>query len=441
MVRRRDALLLAAYAALLISLAQLRPFWLDEALQLIGSTRPDIRGVVQWVVRNPGAVPLGYLTQHLFIATFGLTRLSARAGPAIFSMFSLIAVAGFAREMKSSATSILLIAFLVLPMQLRYAVEGRGYSEALFFAIAALWCLWRYAAAPSSWIAVLYAVLVAAGLYTQPLSASVQFGALFVLALDRQYKIVRTGCIALGIACLAFVPWYIYAASAWRHEIIAGEYSFTLTPRLLLVLLREVSGDGYVASLSLLAAAALGWRHTDSRLRRFLLGSAISCVVCTIAADAAFGYFFASRQVLFVLPALVLLATYGLGSLRQRPWQSALVVILVVASLAKNVSYFRSPGEDWPGAARALRSATSSGTCAIVPSPEYEELYRVFDPGLSGSFCTESDAAGPVVVVASHYSLRTSLARITRVLAERGFRANGETQAAGLRLTFFLPGS
>jgi len=441
MVRRRDALLLAAYAALLIYLAQLRPFWLDEALDLIGTTRPDVRGVVQWVVRNPGAAPLGYLTQHLFIATFGLTRLSARAGPAIFSIFSVIALAWFVRDVKSSASPILPIAFLLLPMQLRYAVEGRPYSQALFFAIAALWCLWRYTAAPSIRLAVLYAALVAAGLYTQPLSASVQVGALAGLALDRQYKAVQTGCIALGIACLAFAPWYLYVESAWRHEVVVNGYSSTLTPGILLALLREISGDGYAASLSLLAAAALGWRHTDSRLRRFLLGSVISGIVCTLAADAAFSYFFASRQVIFVLPALVWLAASGLGSPRHRPWQSAFVAMLVVASLAKNVSYFRSPGEDWPGAARALLNATGSGACAIVPSPEYPELYGVFEPALNGRFCKESDAAGPVVLVTSRYSLRTSLAQVTRILAERGFRANRETQAAGLRLTFFLPGS
>jgi len=438
--KRRDLLLLTAYAGVLAWVAGLRPLWLDEVLQLVASTQPDARSVIRWVTYNPGAAPLGYLVQRLFVLTLGLSPWAARAAPAIFGLLSAITLVGFARDLKAGATWVVLAAFLVTPLQLRYAVEGRPYSQALFFALAALWCLWRLAQAPSPGIAAVYAGLVTAGLYTQPLAAVVQLGALAALAAAGRRRAVRLGGIALAIACLLFAPWYLYVRSAWHFGIAASQYNFAMAPRIVWMLLREISGGGYVASLALIGAAVLGWRRADSLVRRFLLGSIVSGIVCAIAADAVSSYFFAARQVLFVVPAVLLLATAGLPSLRREWWQPGLLAIFLVASLAKDVRYFRNPGEDWPGAARALLAATSHGACAVVPSPEPKEMYQLFEPGLSGRFCNESDATGPAVIIQNRYTLASSLEEATRVLAARRFRAAAATDVSGVRLLLFLPG-
>jgi len=259
------------------------------------------------------------------------------------------------------------------------------------------------------------------------------------LAAGGRRTAVRLGGIALAIACLLFAPWYLHVRSAWHFGIAASHYSFAMAPKIAWMMLREISGGGYVASLSLIGAAALGWRRADSLVRRFLLGGVISGIVCAIAADAISGYFFAVRQILFVLPAVLLLATAGLPSPRREWWQPSLLAIFLVASLVKDVRHFRSPGEDWPGAARALLAATSHGACAVVPSPEPKDMYQLFEPDLNGHFCNASDAAGPVVIVQNRYTLASSLDEIQRVLAARSFRAAGETDISGVRLLLFHP--
>jgi len=437
---RRELLLLTVYAGVLVWLAGLRPLWLDEVLQLVASTQPDLRNVIRWVTYNLGGAPLGFLAQREFVLALGLTPWAARAAPAIFGLLSAMTLVGFARDLKCGPTTVALAAFLVTPLQLRYAVEGRPYSQALFFALAALWCLWRLAQAPSWRIAAAYAALVTAGLYTQPLTVAVQLGALAAVATAGRRRTVLLGGVALAIACLFFVPWYFYVRSAWHFGIAASQFSFSMAPRVLRMLVREISGGGYVASLSLIGAAAFGWCRADSLVRRFLLGSVISGIVCAIAADAVSGYFFAVRQVLFVLPALVLLATAGLPSPRRKFWQPALLALFLVASLVKDVRYFRSPGEDWPGAARALLAATSHGACVIVPSPEPKEMYQLFEPALSGRFCNPRDATGPVVIAQSRYTLASSLEEATRALVAQGFHAATETSASGVRLLVFLRG-
>jgi uncharacterized membrane protein len=436
---RRDLLPIAAYAAVLGWLAGLRPLWLDEVLQLIASTQPDVRGVFRWVTYNPGGAPLGYSAQRIFVLGLGLTPLAARAAPAIFGLLSAVALTGLARDLKARSIPVCLAAFVLMPLELRYAVEGRPYSQALFFALAALWCLWRLAQAPSWRLAAAYAVLVAAGLYTQPLSAAVQLGALAALGCSGRGRAARWGVIALASGCLMFAPWYLHVRSAWQFGIVASHFSFSTTPKVLGMLLREITGGGYVASLSLAGAAALGWRRADSLARRFLLGAVVSGIVCAIAADAASGYFFAVRQVLFVLPALALLAAAWLPVSRREWWQPGLLTVFLVAAFVKDATYFRSPGEDWPGAARALLASTSDGTCAVVPSPEPTEMYQLFEPSLRGRFCHASEAAGPVEIVRNRYTLASSVEEAKRSLEARGYRAVSETDIAGVRLVRFLP--
>ena len=157
-----------------------------------------------------------------------------------------------------------------------------------------------------------------------------------------------------------------------------------------------------------------------------------------MAADAASGYFFATRHALFVIPALAMLASAGFAAARHRRVGVVLAAVFVAASLVKNWSYFRGGTEDWPGAARALLAEARGGACVIVPQPEPEDLYAVFEPELRGHFCTPESAAGPVVIVTTRYTLPQRLQQADDALTARGFRPDGESRLRGdVRLLLF----
>ncbi len=445
-------MLLTIYGALLVWLAGLLPLWLDEVLMLVGAAKPTVHELLMWVGFNPGSAPLGSLMERPFIEALGLTRLAARLPSAVFSIFSAVALIGFARDLKLFANAshrytLLLMVYLMLPMQLRYAVEARSYAEALFFTIAGLWCLWRLLEGhetrerPRWGLAVTYALLVAAGLYTQPFTAFIQVGALGALALSSKRRAVLVAAIALAVGGVLFAPWYLHVREAWRQEIVGSGYTVTALPRSLLVFIREIAGGGYWQSIPLLVAAGLGWRELQPRVRRFLVGGILAGAGGAMAADAASGYFFATRHALFVIPALVVLASVGFAGARYRRVSVALAAIFVVASLVRNGGYFRSGTEDWPGAARALLAEARGGACVVVPQPEPEDLYAVFEPELRGHFCnatSASSASGLVGIVATRYSIPARLQQTAAILTARGFHAEGETALpGGVKLLFY----
>ena len=150
------------------------------------------------------------------------------------------------------------------------------------------------------------------------------------------------------------------------------------------MLLRELTGAGYVGSACLLVAAILGWRSPDlSRDTKVLLSLIVGlCFVGGLAADAAFGYFIAIRQFLWALPALALLAGAGLASTSGLA-RVAFWAVLLGAAAAASYRHFSSPRENWEAAAGVIATSLGPGGCLDVVSPDQAVFYEFFRPELN----------------------------------------------------------
>ena len=398
------ASLCVVYAALLLWLMRLLPFWLDEVTQLVGTTQPTFRAFLAYHRYNAGGVPLGYLLQFWLIGTFGLGFVTARLPSAIASLLACLALAALGREAGIRNRTVLLAVFMILPIQLRYAVEGRNYSHGLLFAIAATLCLVRLDRKPGIGRGLLYALAVAASFYSQGFAAFIQPGQVLSLALMRRWRSFAVACAALGLALLSFLPWYLWTRPGWQQTITALSLRFEASPHVILVLSREISGDGWAASLPLVAAAVYGALRMEHRIGLLLAGGILSGVVLGLAVDYRYHYFFAARQFIFVVPALVLLAEYALIESRRTVVWAAAVLLFLGGALAKDFTYFSRPYEDVAAGARLLRETANEGPClAFVPTDD-PRLYALFEPAVafaSNIHSVEEDRHGAMAALAA----------------------------------------
>src|SRR5205823_4353134 len=105
-------------------------------------------------------------------------------------------------------------------------------------------------------------------------------------------------------------PWYFYAKSVWTAGITGAGVHFVLTAKTPLMLFREIAGAGYWGSGLLLILCTI---TAISARRNLFLGLCIGIpVILALAADALFGYFVATRQILWVLPAIAIFAASAL---------------------------------------------------------------------------------------------------------------------------------
>lgn len=432
--------LFLCYALAALVCLTLRPLWLDEIIQLVVTTSHTLDEFMRSMGGpNPGAAPLGYLTQRPFALLGGTSAIWARLPSFLFSILSCCVLLRLCRELNipqsravgsgAPVSALAVGLFMAIPLQFRYATEARPYSEALCFSLLALLAFLKLMAGPSLRGAALCILATVAAVYTQPYAIFSVCGAILWTGVTNlklwNWKRAAVAPACLVISLLAFLPWYLLQKPHWTSGIQQSYPPFHWTLGLLEDVLKGVSGDGFFCSAALifLAAAALFARKVPADPRGLLLSMILFPIAGALAGDAFMNYFFASRQILFALPGLAILAALGFFELYRRNKAVALAAtaILLAAALQKNVTLQIDNKEDWRAAASVVSNVVKNGRCVEVVPAHTFELYGFFDPNLSSKICTASPE-GPGVVLVSHlYTLPAELAAAETRLSDRGF--------------------
>jgi hypothetical protein len=423
-------LFLAAYAVCLAALLPILSLWLDEILDLIGVSRPTLAGLLAYIPLNPGASPLGYIPQFVTVHLLGFSAFSARLPSAIWSLVACGGVFVLARRKGLRQPLFAVAIFALFPLQLRYALEVRPYELALCLGIWATVAFLRVVDRPESVArAGLYGLCMMAALYTFPFTLFVAVAHLVWACATRRWPALFTASLAVGLAGLAFAPWYLHYAAAWREAVVVAGLKDAIGLRAIPMILREIPGAGYIGTALLLIGVAFGIAKSRDRLLWALY--AIVPILCVVAADASFGYLLAVRQMIVVLAPLALLFAAGLESIDRRA-ATALGAALTVALLVADVNSFRRPRENWQTAAALL----AAEPCVVYTPENSRHLYAFFVPQLAARDCTPASAAR-VALAVSPYVVNNPSADVQRRLTESGFIKQAELNPATPRIEIY----
>ena len=334
---------------------------MDEQLDLVTVRSADPSAIFGQIRGVLGAAPLPQLLQWACFRMFGPSDVAGRLPSAIASIAACIGLFLLARRAGLTRPTLAVLVFAAIPLQLRYAIEARGYALGLCFSVWASVALLRLMDADGSSLkpAGLYALMLTAALYAQPYAGFVAaphwiFG---MHRGSRRSKVALT--VAILFATLAFLPWYLWASPWWRQIIplIKGAYSFD--PHSTLVVLHELVGMGYPGSVLMLGGAAVGaaWRMREPSRREFWLLYALVPIAAALLADAAFHYFLAVRQILFILTPLSILFTAGIEAATKYKRTLGLLLALVffAGAIYGNIRFFHRPRPSLPELELELR--------------------------------------------------------------------------------------
>jgi hypothetical protein len=254
----------------------------------------------------------------------------------------------------------------------------------------------------------------------------------FVWALTiarRDKHLVYCSGFAIVFMGLVFLPWYRYAAPFWVGTIKSGDVHFQLSAKTPLMLIREITGAGYIGGIGIILLAALGFQRgtTTVALKWLLVLSVVIPVVCALVADEVFDYFLAIRQMIFVLPPLVLLAGDGLSALMEAMPRRVIVAtgLLAMIFVGYDLRWMVKPREDWQKAADALEaSSLEHKACTLYAPSEALSFYEFFEPRLAATICESHQGRGPVVLAISPYATNADRTRARQFLSGRTMLAN-----------------
>lgn len=398
---------LAAYAAALAILLPRLSLWLDEILTLIGARQPDFASLMSYLKTVPGGAPLAFLVPHWAIAVFGYSVFSARVMSAVFSVAACPAIFLLGRRLGLRAPLAAVLVFALCPLQFRYAMEARPYALAVCVSAWSTVLFLSMLEQPRSALRpVLYILLTAAGGFTLAYALFVPAAHLAWLVLTPQgrragRRVLASSMAAVTITAVALLPWYIHFRADWRgvnQEQQLGPWSW----RPVLVFLKELTGIGYWGTgLMLIGVAWALWRAVPPARRGFWILNALAPMALVPAGDFAFGYFFAIRQMIYVLAPLALLFAAGAEALGKKG--NLLLAVFLAASLYQDVQWFLRPREDWQAASSAAASALSQGGCVIFFPAGQDQMFTFFQPGLANRKC-ENTLDDRLVLAISPYN-------------------------------------
>jgi uncharacterized membrane protein len=417
----------AIYAVLVISLLSYKPLWLDEMLTLVEVRLPTTAEMMRELPAVPGSSPLTFLEQRYLFDAVGFSKAKARLPAAVFGIASVFAAGLLALRLGMQRAWIAAALLAIFPLTLRYSVEARPYSQGLFLSLVSTLAFLRLKDRPTLGRAVLYAMALALAAYSQAFAASVM-GAHIVWALwQRQWRAAVYAGVAAAMAIALFLPWVVWSKASWTRGIVREQAHFSFTPKLALVVSRELIGGGHVATLLvlLLAGICLARRRLDRRSAGLLVLLVAITFLGGLVTDAAFSYFFAIRQFLWVLPALAILA--GAEVARGGKTAAALTVVLIFFCVRSSVLFFHDQHENWEAASRALAADANDGACLVTPPDGTVRLYRFFEPELP----TESRNCSKMVAAFSSYTLDSDRRALFAQLGAQGYVTRSSREVGG----------
>ena len=430
----RPALLTTAvFAIAALALLGARPLWLDEILQLRETRTPSAEQMIANLPRNAGAAPLGYLVQHSMLRVTGYSVRRARLPAAIFGIATVFTVAVLASELGVQNAWVAAALFAFFPMTLRYATESRVYPQALFLSVLATLAYLRLSKQPTAPRTLVYWLALTAAAWTQPYSACVGIAHILWSARFRERRATVYGSIAVAGAIAAFLPWYLWSKGRWAETVAGGALHFSASWKTPLLLFRELTGGGYWcgALVLVLCVIAVARRLPNERARALLVLLILVPLVCIFTADGALDYFVASRQFMWVLPALALLAAVPVQ--RGSRTAAALTALTAVVCVVEDVRYFRKPQEDWAVAADAIAKQEKQGACFSAAPANLTYLYEFFRPELARAHCE----APSIVLAITPYTTNSQRDAAIALLSAQGYRDTSEIAAGGSRIILF----
>lgn len=435
----------AAYAGCLALLLPRLSLWLDEIVDLRGIRGYGFAQLVAWVPVNAGGVPLGYLTRSVTIHLLGYSTFSARLPSAVFSLLACWGVFVLGRLLKLRFPLIAVLIFCVAPLQLRYALESRPYSLALALSVWASVIFLHLLGRITAGTVFLYGFVALLGLYTIPYTIFVPLAHLTWLCCvsrnPNRWRVLAATGLALAVAAIGFLPWYLWTAHLWSQSVASGHLHYAIGPKAALLVLRELVGAGYIGAALIVGLAGLALKGAlpDNQVRLFWLFYTVLPIVLAVFADVVFGYFLAIRQMIFVVAPLSLLATLGIERLalqRQRV-AAAICAILVAVFLVADLRFFSRPREDWESASRILRTLTAQGSCVAFVPANSMEFYRFFVPQLAKEECASDVATRRSIAVAVSPYASGEQAGVEAQISKAGFTRSREFNSQGPKIELY----
>jgi uncharacterized membrane protein len=388
-----------------------KQLWLDELLQVVHSTPDSIHVILQGVAADRGSAPLDYIVQHYAMKAMGQRNdFSARLHSAVFGSASILLVYLIGLNLFRSRRTALLASALygIYPLHHQYSQEGRPYAFFVFLVLVLFYLHQKFKSHTSWRLAALIGLLTIASFYTHPYTAMliavfISIDLLYSLTAHQNPALSKRLWVTIGAGALgtfAFIPWIVFS-----FHNAHGENNAWFGWRLLPDMIKALGAGSYPLSLLILSIAVFG-------VIRLKKADGYACIdlSCWMLVPIPIifallywrAYFFNTRQLLFITPAIILCAAYGLNYLYSFHKKRFLLLLTGYACICFAVIalHFRDNRVDFRSVGVYLRQNAKSNDAIVAPY--VDRLLSLYFPEISSY--RQADRNGRIFVIDTLYA-------------------------------------
>ena len=417
-------LTLIVYALLILGTALLMPLRLSEITQAAAFLHFGWHSFFDWIARTPAGAPLHYLAELPFALAAPDAKPLLRVPTVIAALSSVFLFFALAKRVPLEHPVLALILFLAVPTHLMYATQARPYELGLFLLLLASLAFFSLVEQPALFTAVIYSVLLVACLFTQPSSYLPAVGyaiALLGFANVKKYRAALWYALAATVIPIAaYAPYHLlWAVSRRRADWLTEQFPafaikipgvqalMGLDPGtnpwfgIVLISLLLMGIAGGIASVMPLGTFSLGAQPPpESLVRRravvfCLIGGALVTLLSQIAVSGYTGSAFSPYQILWAVPALIIVFCAALDALVRLPvlksvWllNPAIVLIAIFLCIPGDLEYLRTQPPDMAKLTALVRPQLGGDTCVVFVSQRLSRyIFEVYDPDLAKYEC------------------------------------------------------
>jgi hypothetical protein len=444
-------LALACYGLLIIAEAVYAPLRLGEILEAAAFLHFSWPSFFGWIAQTPGGAPLHYLTQLPFALMNADSPLLLRVSSMASALGSGAAFFALAKRVRLRYPVLALVLFLAIPTHLAYATQARPYELGLFLMLLATLSFLTLVEKPSVIKAFIYAILLAACLYTQPSCYLPAIGYLLGLLGFANLRTYRRALwyalVATVLPLAAYAPYYGWAgvqrSGDWWLTEQFPSYAVRVPGLEALISLDASNWNPWfgIGVMGLLLFGVIGgvWssmplgsypegtpqpRADVLRMRAIIFCLAAGAMTTFLGETAFSGFYglvFAPYQILWALPGMVILFCAALDALMRlaamksiSPAAAAICILAILLCLPGDVDYLRTKPADMARLAGLVHPQLAGDACLVFVSERLSRyLFEVFDPGLEKYEC--QNFFHKRIVMAIHPFVRSDQEREARV--------------------------
>jgi len=426
-----------------------KSLWLDEAVS-VTHARLGLSGLWGVVSGSDPNMGLYYVALHVWVDLFGYGQTSVRLLSVLLGALAIPAILMLGTRIGARMTGLAAALLLALaPFFVHYEQTVRSYALLVTLACLSSYFFLGGVERPSrgNWVGyVLTSVLAVYAHYLAALVLLVQ--ALTLLALKRRAAFTRwwlTAGLSVVVLCS---PEVVFAE---RRGLVPISWipkpSFTNVVHLP----ADLAGGAVLAGV-LIVLAGYGVARLAAEGRRwqawFLAAWCVIPVFIDLVVSLLGRPLFLSYYLIFVLPALLLLAAAGLVRLPGRPLKAAaLALILALSLVGLSEWYGKGSAEDYRAATRFLLSHARAGDAvfydpsyAAIPFTYYESLAHSPGPPVLGALPGPASGGRPRrlwLVFRDFDRPRAQRITVERSLADGYMMVGYEPKVAGVTVILY----